>query len=242
MKQIILCECNCLSFIYCIYLMHSLHHILLDHYDYLIMQRCLWQMVRTRATEDDVLDIPEGSAPCRRGRGQSSHGSAPLPPLHPPVSLEQLLATQNELMTLLIQNEARRGAEHSQHPRYQDMNTSYSEFLVTHPPLFFGGKDPLEADDWLRTTESKFSPLHCTECQKTLYATQQLRSPAGAWWASYRATLPVDHHVPWGEFHAAFRGHQLSAGTMHRKVTEFLDLHQGNHSVYEYIQEFNNLA
>jgi hypothetical protein len=48
--------------IYCIYLMHSLHHILLDHYDYLMMQSCLWQMVRTRTTDDDVLDIPEGSA------------------------------------------------------------------------------------------------------------------------------------------------------------------------------------
>jgi hypothetical protein len=50
------------------------------------------------------------------------------------------------------------------------MNTSYSEFLEIHPPLFSGGKDPLEADDWLRTTESKFSQLHCTEYQKTLYA------------------------------------------------------------------------
>jgi hypothetical protein len=145
-------------------------------------------------------------------------------------------------MTLLIQNEAHRGAEHPQHPRYQDMNTSYSEFLVTHPPLFSGGKDPLETDDWLYTTESKFSLLHCTKYQKTLYAAQQFRGPAGAWWASYTVALPADHHVPWGEFRAAFRGHHLSAGTMRRKLVEFLNLHQGNHSVYEYIQEFNNLA
>jgi hypothetical protein len=117
-------------------------------------------------------------------------------------------------------------------PQYQDMNISYSEFLVTHPPLFSGEKDPLEADDWLRTTESKFSLLHCTEYQKTLYAAQ--RSSRG-WWTSYTAALPADHHVPWGEFHVAFRGHHLSAGTMHCKVAEFLDLHQGNHSVYEYI-------
>jgi hypothetical protein len=75
------------------------------------MQRCLWQMVRTRTTDDDVLDIPEGSAPRRRGHGQPSRGNAPLPPLDPPVCLEQLLATQYELMTLLIQNEACRGAE-----------------------------------------------------------------------------------------------------------------------------------
>jgi hypothetical protein len=103
-------------------------------------------------------------------------------------------------MTLLIQNEARRGAERPQHPRYQDMNTSYSEFLATHPPLFSGGNDPLEADDWLRTIELKFSLLHYTEYQKTLYAAQQLSGPAWAWWASYIATLPADHHVPWGEF------------------------------------------
>jgi hypothetical protein len=56
-----------------------------------------------------VFDIPEGSAPRGRGRGQPARGNAPPPPPHPPVSLEQLLATQNELMTLLIQNEARRG-------------------------------------------------------------------------------------------------------------------------------------
>jgi hypothetical protein len=48
--------------------------------------------------------------------------------------------------------------------------------------------------------------------------------------------------VPWGEFRTAFHGHHLSAGTMHCKLAEFLDLHQGNHSVYEYIQEFNNLT
>jgi hypothetical protein len=73
-------------------------------------------MVRMRATEDDVLDILEGSALHGRGRGQPSHGNAPPPPPHPPVSLEELLATQNELMTLLIQNEARHGAERPQHP------------------------------------------------------------------------------------------------------------------------------
>jgi hypothetical protein len=103
--------------------------------------------MRTRTTDDDVIDIPEESTLRGRGRGHPSRGNAPPPPPHPPVSLKQLLATQNELMTLLIQNEARRGAKHPQHPRYQDMNASYLEFLATHPPLFSRGQDPLEADD-----------------------------------------------------------------------------------------------
>jgi hypothetical protein len=72
----------------------------------------------TRTTDDVVLDIPEGSAPRGRGHGQPSRGNAPPPPPHPPNSLEQLLATQNELMTLQIHNEARQGAERPQHPRY----------------------------------------------------------------------------------------------------------------------------
>jgi hypothetical protein len=68
-------------------------------------------MVRTRANGDDVLDVPEGFAAHGRGRGQPSRGNAPPPPPRPPISLEQLLATQNELMTLLNQNDTRRGAE-----------------------------------------------------------------------------------------------------------------------------------
>jgi hypothetical protein len=57
---------------------------------------------------------------------------------------------------------------------------SYSDFVATHLLIFSGVKDTLDADDWLHTTESKFSLLHYTEYQKTRYATQQLRGPARA--------------------------------------------------------------
>jgi hypothetical protein len=129
-------------------------------------------MVRIRATEDAEIDIPEGSTDRGHGRGQAPHGNPSLPPLRSPVSIEQLLATQKELMIMLVKNEARHGVECPQHHRHQNMNMSYSDFLATHPPIFSGAKDLLEADDWLRTTESKFGLLHCTEYQKMLYVTQ----------------------------------------------------------------------
>jgi hypothetical protein len=110
----------------------------------------------------------------------------------------------------------------------------YSDFLATHPPVFADATDPFEADNWLRTTESKFRLLHCTEYQKTLYAAQQLRGAAGAWWASYIATLPKDHHVSWDEFCTAFCAHHLSVGLLHSKLKKFLDREQGNHSVFDY--------
>jgi hypothetical protein len=63
-------------------------------------------MVCTRTSKDTILDIPKGSI--RRGRGHVPRGSAPPPP---PVSLEQLLAMQNDLMRRLVENDERRGAE-----------------------------------------------------------------------------------------------------------------------------------
>jgi hypothetical protein len=66
---------------------------------------------------------------------------------HPalPISLEQLLATQNDLMRRLVENDERRGAEHQQ-PRHQEKDSSYSNFLATHPPVFADVTNPLEAD------------------------------------------------------------------------------------------------
>jgi hypothetical protein len=66
-------------------------------------------MVHTRAIEEVALNIPEGSAGRGSGRGQAPHDNTSSPPSHLPISLEQLLTTQNKLMSLLIQNEARRG-------------------------------------------------------------------------------------------------------------------------------------
>jgi hypothetical protein len=69
-------------------------------------------MVRTRTFEELNRDSPEGSL--RRGRGQVPRGGAPPPPS---VSLEQLLATQNDLMRTLVENDECHGAEHQQ-PRH----------------------------------------------------------------------------------------------------------------------------
>jgi hypothetical protein len=121
-------------------------------------------MVRIRTSEDAILDIPEGSV--GRGCGQVPRGGAPPPP---PVSLEQLLAMQNDLVRRLVENDECRGAERQQ-PQHQERDSSYSDFLATHPPVFADATDHLEADSWLHTTESKFGLLHCTEYQKTLYS------------------------------------------------------------------------
>jgi hypothetical protein len=78
------------------------------------------------------------------------------------------LATHNDLMRRLVENDEHRGAERQQ-PRHQEKNSSYLDFLATHLPVFADATDPLEADSWLCTTESKFELLHNKEYQKTMY-------------------------------------------------------------------------
>jgi hypothetical protein len=95
-------------------------------------------MVRTRTFEELNRDSPEGSLGRGRGRGQVPRGGAPPPQ---PVSLEQLLATQNDLMRRLVENDERRGAEHQQ-PWHQERDYSYSDFLATHPLVFADAIDP----------------------------------------------------------------------------------------------------
>jgi hypothetical protein len=82
--------------------------------------------------------------------------------------------------------------------------TTYGDFVAIHSLLFTEPGKPLEADHWLRVIKFKFVLLHCTEVQKTLFDTQQLRGDTSAWWANYATTCPVDYQVPWIEFSSAF--------------------------------------
>jgi hypothetical protein len=116
-------------------------------------------------------DVPESSAQC---------DGAPCPPV-PPVSLEQLLSTHNELIQKLVENDDGRALRQQDHQLPHD--SSYSDFLATHPLVFAKVIDPLEADNSFLNTKSKFVLLRCNEYQKTIYTVQQLhgfvRVPSG---------------------------------------------------------------
>ena len=68
------------------------------------------------------------------------------------------------------------------------------DFIDTKPPVFTKADEPLEADDWLRTMEQKFDLILYTEFQKPVFAAQQLRGAAGAWYANLMAMQPAGVH------------------------------------------------
>jgi hypothetical protein len=90
--------------------------------------------------------------------------------------------------------------------------------------------------------EQKFDLLQCTDYQKPVFAAQQLRGAAGAWWANLVTAQPAGHRISWQEFHDAFRAHYIPDGVMTMKLDEFLTLKQGDQTVLHYVGKFNHLS
>ena len=97
----------------------------------------------------------------------SGSGSQQPPP--PPPGFAEVLATQTELLRQLFQGQQRGG-----HHAHQPQAAGYQEFFATQPPLFNRTEEPLDADAWIRTIESKFAlfPVPCSEENKARFAAQ----------------------------------------------------------------------
>ena len=81
-----------------------------------------------------------------------------------------------------------------------------------------------------------------TDEQKVHFAAQQLLGSTSAWWDTFNAMQPMDHHVTWWEFTTAFREYYIPVGLLNRKLTEFLDLKQESMTMMDYVNKFNHLA
>jgi len=171
---------------------------------------------------------------------EASSGSQQPPP--PPSNLAELMAMQTELLHQLVQ-----GQQNQQRQQYggrEAQPAGYQEFFGTQPPLFSKADDPLDADAWLHTINSKFALLAvpCVDANKAHFAAQQLRGPTRIWWDNYCAMQPAGHIISWEEFRTAFRSHHIPEGLIERKLNEFLALDQGTRTILQYAQTFNHLC
>ena len=115
---------------------------------------CMFQMVgATRGT-------PEGFG------NASGNGSQQPPP--PPPNLAEYLAAQTELLRQLVQGQQQWGGRNDHQPQ----SAMYTNFFGTQPPLFNRMEEPLDADAWIKTIESKFYLLNvpCSEANKACFA------------------------------------------------------------------------
>jgi hypothetical protein len=167
---------------------------------------------RTRAHDD---------AGTSRGREDT-----PNPPPVPPTLAEAIAALVNATVNnsrFLLKMAGNQFQQHGGRvPPQGPRETTYQEFSETRPSLFIKAEEPLEAYEWVRVMKQKFGLIRCTETQKPLFAAQQLRGPAGTWWANFVAIQPAGHQITWEEFKLAFREHYVPEGVLHMKQEEFI--------------------
>ena len=154
-------------------------------------------------------------------------------PPNPPDLAQAIAAmlTGRDEQTALLREIVEQGRAQRHEPHHQPAVPGYEQFLSTQLPLFHKADEPLAADSWLRTIESKFTLHPYNDNDKAGFAAQQLRGPARTWWDNHVAMFPAGTRFTWAEFKAAFQDHHIPAGVIRRKLTEFLALKQGNNSV-----------
>ena len=108
---------------------------------------------------------PEGFS-----NGQASGSQQPPPP---PPDLAEVMALQTKLQRQLVQGQQNQPrSQHQGRGEHIPLAPGYQNFFGTHPPLFHKTDEPLDANAWLWTIESKFAllPVPCSEPNKSLFA------------------------------------------------------------------------
>ncbi|WVZ81249.1 LOW QUALITY PROTEIN: hypothetical protein U9M48_028644 [Paspalum notatum var. saurae] len=177
------------------------------------------------ATTTELEEV-EGEALMVNTRQWQTSGSGQQPQnALPPPELATLVVQQAELIRMMVEECQGRDQRREHHPR----GITYQDFEGLRPPVFTNCLEPLAADNWLRTIESKFTLLPgLTEQEKARFAAQLLQGPARAWYATFQNMQQQGHVITWGELRAAFRAHYISASLMEEKQREFRELKQGD--------------
>ena len=126
---------------------------------------------------------------------------------------------------------------------------------LQHPPVEFtkickdfkamGGKNFLgtetfvEARNWLKETEDLFAIFGLDDQRKILLAVWLMKDEAAYWWEITTATRPVE---TWADFRTRFGLKFLSSAEENLQMERFIALKQGDMSVKEYVNKFNQLA
>jgi hypothetical protein len=158
--------------------------------------------------------------------------------------IEQLIATQNQLIHAILQtlNHLQSNPPvHQQQPPPPPPQCRLGKFMRTRPTTFSQAKDPMEAEDWLKSIEKKLEIAHCTDQEKVHFAAHQLFGTTAEWWDTYDNSNQDVGAITWDEFNAQFRTHCVPRGTLKQKK-EFSELQHDGMTVNEYLNKFTQMS
>ena len=112
-----------------------------------------------------------------------------------------------------------------QHPQ-EDFTEICKDFKAMGCKNFIGTETYVEARNWLKETEDLFAFFDIDDRRKVLLAVWLRKEEATRWWVVTTATRPIE---TWDDFRGKFG-------------LRFLSLKQGDMTIREYIDKFNQLA
>jgi hypothetical protein len=117
-----------------------------------------------------------------------------------PINLEQLIATQNNLIQVVLQTLNNMQPHQQQAPPPPLPHQSHLvEFLRTRPTTS-QAKDPMEGEDWLKEIEKKLVITQCIDHEKVFFTAHQLFGTTANWWETYCNTHTGVHSITWKKF------------------------------------------
>jgi hypothetical protein len=115
----------------------------------------------------------------------------------------QLITTQNRLMQAILQtlNHLQLNQQvHQQQP--PPPQSRLGKILRTHPTTFSQAKDPMEAEDWLKSIKKKLEIAQCTNQEKVPFAAHQLFGTTAELWETYHNSHQNVGAITWNKFKA----------------------------------------
>src|SRR3954463_14032394 len=118
-----------------------------------------------------------------RDRDRNRNDDEPPPP---PSAAEILMEAernrrdQTRLLELIEKNTA----------HHRDVVVSIQDFILLKPPVLRCFSEPLEADDWLRSIESKLDTAHVAPDDRVIFAVYFWEGAALQCWENYVAMQP----------------------------------------------------
>ena len=116
------------------------------------------------------------------------------------------------------------------------------DFQHTNPPVFSQTKEPLDAEDWLRTMDNNLAVAAVGNNEKVLYATHYLAGTARSWWEGVRSRHLDGYVFTWAEFAEAFKKAHIPTALIRRMKDKFRHLKQGSMTVVGYLDRFTQLS
>ena len=184
----------------------------------------------------------------RNNRGRGRGGRRPIadPPVGAegvpwPQFMEQMQHQQNEFMNLMMQG--MQGGVNPPAMVPEVVGGTFRDFHRMNPPEFRGGFDPIKAHEWIADMERIFLVVPCSEGNKVVFASHKLKGPAMRWWESASALMTIQE-VPkeWIQFKDLFMEKYFPSSMRTQMEYDFQQLRQGNMSVANYAEKFENMA